>query len=445
MLYSKHFIGARLGACPITSNSPCNPFIIGSAIAGGASLLGGMISSASAGAMNRRAERIAREQMQFNSKEAALARQWQEDYYNKYSSPNALAAQYRAAGLNPYLANVSPGSVPSGSSASYGNIPSLQNPGEALASGINSAAQNGVAAYQAVTQHKAQQSQEQLNTTLGNLNKAQEQLTGAQERLTNQSTELEKQRVERMKLDVDMMIKTFDSQVNNIYNQKVISDWMTQDVQFQAQQRMWDYYNISPERRENMIAQTMSFYSNAIKSFYDGEITKKDLQYYDKRFSLLQFQAATDRISANAVATDVANKGQLYQHQGALMDEQRYGYSLDNQQKKWYNDIQGDKVVSFRYNPKTKNYDIPYTDTRFRVGYNLTLQQNHMVLQNMLNQRDLWENQRWNNNINTINNIGNSIVNAADKLRPLKPTTKTTEHFDSNGDFTGMSRTMQIH
>ena len=443
MLYTKHFIGARLNACPITSNSPCSA--IASAIGAGASLIGGMISSGASAAMNRRAERIAREQMQFNADQASIARQWQEDYYNKYASPTAQAAQYRAGGLNPYLANVSPGSVPSGSAASYNNIPSYTNPGESLMSGINSAAQNVIAGYQAETQRKAQQSQEQLNSTLGNLNQAQEQLTNAQEQLTKQSTEAEKQRVERMKLDVNMLVKTFDAQVGNIYNQKIISDWMTKDVQFSAQQKMWDYYNISPVQRENMIAQTMSFYANAVKSFYDGEITRKDLQYYDKRFSLLQFAAATDRISANAAATDVANRGQLYQHQSALMDTQRYGYSLDNQRKKWYNDIQGDKVVSFRYNPKTKNYDIPYTDTRFRIGYNLTLQQNHMVLQNMLNQRDLWKNQQWNNNLNTINNFGNTIVNAVDKYRPVKPTTKTTEHFDGDGNFTGMSRSMQIH
>ena len=445
MLYTKHFIGARLNACPITSNSPCSALLGATAIGAGTALLGGMLSAGVSASMNRRAERIAREQMRFNADQASIARQWQEDYYNKYASPTAQAAQYRAGGLNPYLANVSPGSVPSGSSASYSNIPSYQNPGESLMSGINSAAQNVIAGYQAETQRKSQQSQEQLNSTLGNLNQAQEQLTNAQEQLTKQSTEVEKQRVEQMKLDVNMLVKTFDAQVNNIYNQKIISDWMTKDVQFQAQQKMWDYYNISPERRENMIAQTMSFYSNAVKSFYDGEITRKDLQYYDKRFSLLQFEAATNRISANAAATDVANRGQLYQHQSALMDTQRYGYSLDNQQKKWYNDIQGDKVVSFRYNPKTKNYDIPYTDTRFRIGYNLTLQQNHMVLQNMLNQRDLWKNQQWNNNLNTINNFGNTIVNAVDKYRPVKPTTKTTEHFDGDGNFTGMSRSMQIH
>ena len=446
MLYSQHFIGARLSACPITSNTPCS-LVAATAIGAGSALLGGMLSSGAAASMNRRAERVAREQMKFNADQAAISRQWQEDYYNKYASPTAQAAQYRAGGLNPYLANVSPGSVPSGSAASYSNVPSFSNPGEQLANGINAASQTVMSAYQAETQRKAQQSQEQLNSTLGNFTQAQEQLAKAQEQLTKQSTEVEKQRVEQMKLDVNMLAKTFDSQVNTAYNQKIISDWMTKDVQFQAQQKMWDYYNIGPERRENMIAQTMSFYANAVKSFYDGEITKKDLQYYEKRFSLLQFQAATDRISANASATDVANRGQLYQHQGALMDEQRYGYSLENQQKKWYNDIQGDKVVSFRYNPKTKNYDIPYTDTRFRVGYNLTLQQNHMVLQNMLNQRDLWENQRWNNNINTFNNVGNTLINAADKFRPVKPTTTTKTSGRINGyvNFYGPSSTMQIH
>lgn len=39
---------------------------------------------------------------QYNAEQAALARQWNEDYYNKYMSPEAMARQYKEAGINPY-------------------------------------------------------------------------------------------------------------------------------------------------------------------------------------------------------------------------------------------------------------------------------------------------------------------------------------------------------
>lgn len=65
---------------------------------------------------------------QFQSAEADEARQWQEDYYLKYESPQARIRQYEDAGLNPallYGSNLGSGSapstsVPSGSVASSG-------------------------------------------------------------------------------------------------------------------------------------------------------------------------------------------------------------------------------------------------------------------------------------------------------------------------------------
>lgn len=42
-------------------------------------------------------------QMAFQSREAQMARQWQEDFYNQYQSPEAMMRQYQSAGLNPAL------------------------------------------------------------------------------------------------------------------------------------------------------------------------------------------------------------------------------------------------------------------------------------------------------------------------------------------------------
>lgn len=70
----------------------------------------------------------AQENRNFQSAEAEKARQWQEDYYNQYESPQARIRQYEEAGLNPallYGQNIGSGtapstSVPSGDSASVG-------------------------------------------------------------------------------------------------------------------------------------------------------------------------------------------------------------------------------------------------------------------------------------------------------------------------------------
>lgn len=64
----------------------------------------------------------------FQSAEADKARQWQEDYYNQYESPQARIRQYEDAGLNPallYGSQLGSGSapstsVPAGDSASVG-------------------------------------------------------------------------------------------------------------------------------------------------------------------------------------------------------------------------------------------------------------------------------------------------------------------------------------
>lgn len=88
------------------------------------------ISSAVSGKMNRRALRYNKEQAelnrQFQSQQTQIARQWQEYFYNQYSSPQAQVRQYIDAGLNPALmyqsgpgvGSVASTSTPSGSQAS---------------------------------------------------------------------------------------------------------------------------------------------------------------------------------------------------------------------------------------------------------------------------------------------------------------------------------------
>lgn len=68
---------------------------------------------------------------EFQSAEAQKARQWQEDFYTLYQSPQAQVRQYQDAGLNPalmYARGVTPVSASSASNGPSGDSASVQMP-----------------------------------------------------------------------------------------------------------------------------------------------------------------------------------------------------------------------------------------------------------------------------------------------------------------------------
>lgn len=67
--------------------------------------------------------KAAKQQNAFNAAEAQKARDWQENFYQKYSSIDAQVKQYEAAGINPaaVYGSLGSGSTPSGAQASAGN------------------------------------------------------------------------------------------------------------------------------------------------------------------------------------------------------------------------------------------------------------------------------------------------------------------------------------
>lgn len=58
----------------------------------------------------------------FQHNEAEIARQWQEDFYNQYQSPQAMVHQYEAAGLNPVLSTGMPTNTPPTASSAQGSM-----------------------------------------------------------------------------------------------------------------------------------------------------------------------------------------------------------------------------------------------------------------------------------------------------------------------------------
>lgn len=68
---------------------------------------------------------------EFQSAEAQKARQWQQDFFTKYQSPQAQVRQYQEAGLNPalmYARGVTPVSASSASNGPVGDSASVQMP-----------------------------------------------------------------------------------------------------------------------------------------------------------------------------------------------------------------------------------------------------------------------------------------------------------------------------
>lgn len=98
--------------------------IASSALNGVTSLLG----TSSANKANKQLNQMNNE---FNANEALKNREWQEEMYNKYYSPSALASQYRSAGFNPALMmgtgvnGMSGGSAASASSAAPMQAPQI--------------------------------------------------------------------------------------------------------------------------------------------------------------------------------------------------------------------------------------------------------------------------------------------------------------------------------
>lgn len=118
--------------------------ISGAAALGSTAMSGIQASNLTSDNRNWQQDRM-REQMQFNAKEAQLARMnqirllhdeqnWQENMYNMYNSPSALRRQYEAAGYHPYLGASSGASghglqgSPSAPSSPQAQAPSVGSP-----------------------------------------------------------------------------------------------------------------------------------------------------------------------------------------------------------------------------------------------------------------------------------------------------------------------------
>lgn len=271
---------------------------IGSAIGAGSNLLGGLLGFGGQKSSNKTNLKIAREQMQFNREEAKKQRDWQEDYYKRYSSPVAQSAQYRSSGLNPYLANIQPQGVASGAQATSGELPVQQNPMSPLQHGLSSAADFAVDAYNAVTSRKSQQSQESLNQSLEMLNESSKQLNvatadlrKAEERQTNQNVEVLRERVNNLKFVNEYLDRTMESKVRQQFNEETFSLWKQQSEEWQLYQQRWNFFKLSPLQVDELNSRILYNTANAFKSYADGNLSLGELRFLPRKIAALETSA----------------------------------------------------------------------------------------------------------------------------------------------------------
>jgi hypothetical protein len=263
----------------------------GAAIGAGAGLLGSFLGAGSQKSTNKMNLKLMREQNAFNAKEAEKQRSWQQDMVNRYGTAQAQVAQYRAAGLNPQLANISPQPVGSGSTAQASES-IMQQP--VNYSGIGSSVQNGLLYYQ---QQQSIDNQKIVQDSVAALNETQGALNKALELQSNQNVEESKQNVANLKLAYDFSVNTLASRVRQQYLNEDILTWQQNDIKYSSITKMYDLYNIKPEIIQNMQSSTIFNFASAFRAVADGRMTLKEIQYLPKKYAIMNTMALGSYLS----------------------------------------------------------------------------------------------------------------------------------------------------
>lgn len=263
----------------------------GAAIGAGAGLLGSFLGVGSQKSANKANLKMMREQNSFNAKEAEKQRTWQQDMVNRFGTAQAQAAQYRSAGLNPQLANVSPQSVGTGATAQAAESIAQQ---PANYSGIGTAVQNGLQYYQ---QQQSIDNQKVVQDSVAALNSTQGALNKALELQSNQKVEESKQTVANLKLAYDFSAQTLATRVRQQYLNEDILMWQQNDMKYSSITKMYDLYNIKPEIVQNMQSSTIFNFASAFRAAADGRLTLKEIQYLPKKYAIMNTMALGSYLS----------------------------------------------------------------------------------------------------------------------------------------------------
>lgn len=410
MLNHRFFIEYRapvLGANTLNDSS-----WIGSAIGAGANLIGGIFGLGGQKSSNKTNLKIAREQMQFNREEAQKQRDWQEEYYNKYSSPIAQSAQYRSAGLNPYLANIQPQGVASGAQAQSSELPVQQNAMTPLQNGLSSAADSAVDAYNAATSRKSQQSQESLNQSLEMLNESSKQLNvatsdlrKAEESQTVANIDVLRARVNNLKFVNEYLDRSMESKIRQQYNEENFSLWKQQSEEWSVFQQRWNFFKLSPLQVDELNSRILYNTASAYKSYADGDLSYGELKMLPRKIAALETSAYASMMQAQ-------NGKDYNSFIKPYFDSQSWSIREDARGKQARND--------YFLNDKVPDYIA--RDTNLRHYYDNVLQQSDWTSKKMMEEPELIRTQA---DLNRANRDKSRAETTESKTRSAKNVVET--------------------
>lgn len=405
----------------------------GAAIGAGAGLLGSFLGIGSQKSTNKMNLKIMREQNAFNSKEAEKQRTWQQQMMNNYGTVQAQAAQYRAAGLNPQLANVSPQSVGSGSTAQASeSIPQQA----ANYGGVGAALQNGLQYYQ---QQQSIDNQKIVQNSVAALNETQGALNKALALQSNQKVEESKQTVANLKLAYDFSVKTLASRVRQQYMNETIQKWQANDIQYSSMLKSYELFDIAPQQVQTLQSQVVYNYASAFRAAADGKLSLKELQYLPKKYAIMQTSALGSLLSGKAALVGAYATKELNSALAGESKARTFGINVDNKEK----------LAHWDWFSSSDDKNLQYIKRNSRLSrlYNLNLRTNEATLNKILEEPELirqmagyYESGKWSNYAGQLGDFFGSYgyKHSMDTyVDGDNGFTETTTRYDKKGNITG--------
>lgn len=362
-------VGAAAGGVPGA--------LVGGALGIAGSLLGGLFGKHNTDKTNAMNYQIMQEQNKFNAAEAQKLRDWQEMMYRMFGTSSAKANDMRAAGLNALLGDVSAsGNVGSGAAGSAAESAQMMPTDFSF---IGDAANGGLAAYNTTRSVDAsvslQKSQENVNSSIEGVNKAQKGLIESQ--------------TDMQKMTYKFAMDTYQNRLLQEQFKAELANWQGFDAMYDARLKAFSLYNVMPQEVEKNVAQTMSFYASAFRDIADGKYTLKQTENYGRWLSIQQtfahaatvqgqaalMQGRAAMTNANANASYLKQLGGYY---GALTSGQR----MSNDMQQYYTDFMLGKM------PIGKAESI-LRQTPYKHLLDLNIQQNEWSLNKLMQEPDL--------------------------------------------------------